>query len=128
METIFRSIGQIALAAVIGAGSWGCAMVMVQAPSRDDVEVTTRFGIVSVEIRPGAGAVLVESTTVGAVNSFEGFALGYHNANIAAVAGGRCQMVLWIRTNEQLQELNALLREGTDVCVVRTEASRGGKP
>lgn len=128
MGTIFRLIGRTALAVAIGAGAWGCARVMVQAPSRDDVEVTTRFGIVSVEIKPGMGAVLVESTSLGAVNSFEGLALGYHNASIAAVAEGRCQLILWIRTNEQLQELNALLRERTDVCLVRPGATRGGKP
>lgn len=128
METIFRSIARAALAVVIGVGAGGCARVMVQVPSRDDVEVTTRFGIVSVEIKPGMGAVLVESTSVGAVNSFEGLAVGYHSASIAAVAEGRCQLILWIRTNEQLQELNALLRERTDVCLVRPGATRGVIP
>jgi hypothetical protein len=125
MGTILRSIARIVLATAIGAGAWGCARVVVQVPTRDDVEITTRFGIVSVEIKPGVGAVLVDSTSLGAVNSLEGFVLGYHNASIASVAGDRCQLVVWIKTNEQLQELRALLRERTDVCVAGPHASGG---
>jgi len=118
MKALLCAIARAVPATSICLSVWGCTVIAVHAPSKDDVEIKTRFGIVSVEIKPGAGAVMVESTSLGAINSFEGLAVGYHNTSIAAVAGGRCQLVLWIRTNEQLQELNSLLRDRTDVCVV----------
>jgi len=106
----------------------GCAVVRIQTAGKDDVEVKRRFGIVSVEIKPGAGATLVESTSLGAINGFEGFTLGYRSATVAALAGERCQLVVWINTGEQLQELDQLLRDRTDVCVVRPEETVKGKP
>jgi len=106
----------------------GCAVVHVQTPGKDGVEVKQGFGIVSVEIKPGAGATLVESTTFGASNGFQGFALGYQSATVAAIAGDQCRLVLWIKTDEELKELNQLLRERTDVCVVRPDVMRKGRP
>jgi len=106
----------------------GCAVVRIQAAGKDDVEVKQRFGIVSVDIKPGAGATLVESTSLGAINGFEGFTLGYHSATVAALAGERCQLVVWIKTGEELKELDQLLRDRTDVCVVRPDEMERGKP
>jgi hypothetical protein len=62
---------------------------------------------------------VVESTSIGAINGFEGFALGYHDATVAAFASDDCQLILWIKTNGQLKELDELLGDRTGVCVVR---------
>ena len=96
-----------------------CAVVRIQAAGKDDVEVKQHFGIVSVEIKPGAGATVVDSTSIGAIKSLEGLALGYHSATVTAFAGGRCQLVVWIKTGEELKELDQLLRDRADVCAVR---------
>jgi hypothetical protein len=121
-----------ALVAVCAASSTlalaGCAVVRIQTTGKDDVEVKQRFGIVSVEIKPGAGATLVESTSLGAINGVQGFALGYHSAQLAALAGERCQLVVWIKTGEELKQLDELLRDRTDVCVVRPDESGRGRP
>lgn len=121
-----------ALALFCAAGSAltlaGCAVVRIQTAGKDEVEVKQRFGIVSVEIKPGAGATLVDSTSLGAINGFEGLALGYHRANLAAIAGDKCRLVVWIKSGEQLQELEQLLRDRTDVCVVRPDKTGKEKP
>lgn len=119
-----------AFAAACLAGSLlGCTVVRIQTPGADGVEVKQRFGIVSLEIKPGAGATLVESSGFGASNGFQGFSLGYHNATVAALSADKCRLVLWIKTGEELKELNQLLSaHGTDICVVRPDdLGRGGQ-
>lgn len=122
--------GFLVVACAMGAmlGSGGCAVVRIQAAGKDDIEVKRSIGIVSVEIKPGASATVVESTTLGAINGVEGFALGYHDATVAAFAGESCQLILWIKTNEQLQQLDELLRDRTDICVVRPDSMTRRKP
>lgn len=114
-------LGCLVIACAISAtlGSGGCAVVRIQTADKDDVEVKRGFGIVSVKIKPGAGATVVESTSIGAINGFEGFALGYHDSTVAAFASDGCQLIVWIKTNEQLKELDELLSDRTGVCVVR---------
>jgi hypothetical protein len=115
--------------AVLGAAcTCACAVIRIQSSSNEDVEVKTRFGIVSVELRPGAGTVLIDSRSFGAINAVDGFSVGYHSASFAAIARDGCHIVLWIRTDEQLKELNGLLRDRTDICVLSPESSKGGKP
>ena len=81
------------------------------------------------EIKPGAGATLVESSGFGASNGFQGFSLGYHNATVAALSGDQCRLVLWITTGVEIKELNRLLSaQGTDICVVSADQIRIGKP
>lgn len=124
----FRALLVFLCAAGATLGLAGCAVVRIQAAGSDGVQVKQRFGIVSVEITPGAHATLVESTSLGAFRGFEGFALGYHNASLLALAGDRCQLVLWIRTDEQLRELNQFLRDRTGVCVVHPDEFSKEKP
>jgi len=122
MKAFLCSIARAVPALLICLGLWGCAVITIHVPSKDDVEIRSHLGIVSVEIKPEAKAVILESTSLGAINSFEGFAVGYHNTSIAAVADGRCQLVVWIKSNEELEELKSLLSERkTDLCVVRTD-------
>jgi uncharacterized protein YceK len=109
----------IAFAMAAALGLEGCAVIRIQTAGKDDIEVKHRFGIVSVEIKPGAGATIVESTSFGAINGFEGFVLGYRDATMAAVGREHCQLVLWIKTKDQLKELGELLIDRTDICVVR---------
>jgi hypothetical protein len=124
------SFGFLAIACAMSAtlGLAGCAVVRIQTADKDDVEVKRGFGLVSVKIKPGAGATVFESTTFGAINGVEGFALGYHDATVAALALEHCQLVLWIKTKEQLKELDELLRDRTDVCVVRPDQITRRKP
>ena len=110
-------------AAVLGAA--GCAVVTIHAASRDDVEVDSRFGIVSVQIRPRAGPVIVESTSFGAGNSFDGFSVGYRSASLAALPADDCRIVLWVRNVDDLDHLNALLGAHTDVCVAGAAGAKG---
>jgi hypothetical protein len=93
-----------------------CTVVRIEDSRSGKVEVERRFGILSVELRPGTEAV-VESTSFGLVNTYSGMAIGYHSASLAALAPGTCRVVLWIRSDEQLKELRELLRERADVCV-----------
>lgn len=124
---MIRSIGPTVSAALAATALSGCAVVSVQTVSKGDVEVTKGLGVVSIQVKPSTATVLVESTSFGAVRGFDGFALGYNRASLAAIAGDRCQLVLWVSTNEQLRELSALLRDRADICVVRPESSRGEK-
>jgi len=113
----FRSILRISV--VITALTLdGCAVVRIQTSGTDAVEVKRGFGIVSVNVKPDADATVVESTSFGAINGLDGFAVGYHDATWAAFKDDSCHVVLWIDTNEQLEELSEFLRTRTDVCVV----------
>ena len=96
----------------------GCTVVRIQTAGTKDVEVKQHFGIVTIEAKPGAETILVDSTTFGVINSFDGFAVGYHDASMAFMSGNRCQMVIWLKTGEQLAELDKILRDHTGVCVV----------
>jgi hypothetical protein len=98
-------------------GAAGCAVVTIHAASRDDVEVASRFGVVSVQLKPGAGPVLVESTSFGVDNSFDGFVVGYRSASLAAMPPESCRIVLWVRGVEDVKQLNSLLGGSTDICV-----------
>jgi hypothetical protein len=99
----------------------GCAVVRIQTPGSDAAEVKRGFGIVSVVVKPNADATVVESTTFGAIHGLEGFSIGYHEATWAAFKDNSCHVVLWIDTNEQLDQLNEFLHGRTDVCVVRPQ-------
>lgn len=112
---------------ILALAQWviGCAVVRVQVAGKDDVEVKQRFGIVSIEVEPGSDTVLVDSTSFGVINSFGEFAVGYHDATMAVISADRCQIVLWIRTNDQLTRLDELLRDRTGVCVVNLKQGRG---
>lgn len=116
------------VAVLIAVGLPGCVVVKVQTELKGEVEVTTHFGVVSMELKPAAGAILAEATGFGLIKGVEGFVLGYHSANVSAIAGDRCQLVLWIMSNEQLQELDMLLRDRKDLCVVWAESSKMEKP
>lgn len=99
----------------------GCAVVNVHSSSNGDVEVTRGFGIVSVAVSPKAGAVIVESSGFGAMRSAEGSVLGYRSSTLAALPPEGCRLVIWIQTDEQLRELDSLVRaHGADLCVVRS--------
>lgn len=113
------------LLATATLGAAGCAVVTIQAASREDVEVTSRFGVVRVELKPAAGPVVVESTSFGAINAFDGFSVGYRSASLAALPAGSCRILLWVRGADDVKQLNALLGGSTDVCVV--PAVRAGK-
>lgn len=98
----------------------GCSVVNIQVASRDEVEVTRGVGIVNVQLSPKTRAVVAESTTFGMINSLNGFAAGYHNAMMAASGEGHCGIVLWIRTNDDLIQLQQLLKDRSDVCITRS--------
>jgi hypothetical protein len=104
----------------------GCAVVNVQTAGKDDVEITRGLGIVSVQVKPGAGAVIVESVSLGMINGADGFSLGYQAASTAAVARDSCRLIVWVNAYGQLKELSDLLQDRTDVCVVRTDYSKRG--
>lgn len=113
----------LSLAAALATGA--CTTIRIEAQSKDDVEISARFGIVKLELRPGGQGVVVDSSSFGAINTFDGFALGYHRALYAALGPEDCRVVLWIQTGEQLKELDQLLRNHSQVCVVSsTEARR----
>lgn len=114
------------VAAALATGA--CATVRIEAQSRDDVEVKTHFGIVSLVLRPGARSVVVDSNSFGVINTLEGLAVGYHSTSYAALAPDDCRIVLWIRANDQMNELERLLRDRTDVCVMPRLNSTKGKP
>lgn len=116
----------LALLAAIVTGA--CTTIRIEAQSKDDVEISTRFGIVSIELTPGAKSVVVDSSSFGAINTFDGLAVGYHRARYAALGPKDCRVVLWIQTDEQLREIDQLLRNHSQICVVSsTEANRSKK-
>jgi len=112
------------LAATIALVQWlcGCTTVNIHTSASDEAQVATGFGIVSVEIKPRHGAVIVESTSLGAIHGVEGLAIGYHSSSIVALPDSRCQLVVWTNSQAQLNELERLLRDRTDVCVVQANA------
>lgn len=103
-------------------------MVNIQVASRDEVEVTRGVGMINVQLSPKTRAVVAESTTLGVINSFDGFAAGYHAATVAAMGEGHCGMVLWIRTNEDIAQLKGLLKERSNVCIARSTTSNKDMP
>lgn len=119
------------LRALLGAGAAlaaaGCAVVTIHAASRSDVEVSTHFGIVSVQLKPAAGPVLVESTSFGASNDVDGFSVGYRSASLATWPAGGCRIVLWVRNRDDVKHLSALLGGSTDVCVAPAAAADKGE-
>lgn len=114
---IARSLTRLAVAfALAGCALPGCTVVRIQEASSGKVEVERHFGVLSVGLKPESDAV-IESTTVGFVNTYDGMAIGFHSATVAALGAAKCRVVLWIRTDAQLKELQDLLRERADVCV-----------
>ena len=119
-------VPHLVLCAVLLAA--GCAIVEIRSPGSDHVRVERRFGMISVTIEPKAGAVFVDSTSFGAMNAFEGLAVGYHRSSVVYAAPDSCQIALWISTSEQVSLLNDLLAGKTDVCVVNPLKTKGEKP
>ena len=106
----------------------GCTVVRVQVSGRDEVEVKQGMGVVSVQVKPGAGAVVVDSTAFGAINGPEGFTLGYYAGTVAAIERGGCHLVVWVSSGEQLGELKELLQDRADVCAVRPQYAKRETP
>lgn len=129
MIDVFR-IGFINIAfAMSGAFALvGCAVLHIQTTNKDDVEVKRGVGIVSVAVTPSRGPTVIESKTLGVINGLEGFSVGYHSATVAVFSDQNCQLILWIKTNEQLQQLNELLNDRTDICVVNPNQPTREKP
>ena len=113
-------------AAVLLLACAGCTTVRIQVADRKDVEVRQLFGIAAVEVQPGAG-VLLESRSLGATRSIDGFVLGYHSASLATLPPGRCQLVVWVTNEAQVKELASLLGGRGDVCVLQPERKLGEK-
>lgn len=105
-----------------------CTVVHVRGSSKDDVAVYRDFGIVNVNLKSGARSVVVNSNSLGVINTLEGLAVGYHSATYAALAPDDCRIVLWIRADQQLKELEQFLGDRTDVCVVQPTPSKEGTP
>jgi hypothetical protein len=106
----------------------GCAVVHVHAPGKDDVEVTRGFGVLSVQAKPGAGAVVVDSVALGLVDGFDGVSLGYRSLTGAVIARDSCHLVVWVKTEHELKTLQQVLQDRTDVCAVRPVHSTGRTP
>lgn len=104
-----------------------CTTIRIEAQSKDDVEISTRFGIVNLELKPGDQGVIVDSSSFGAINTFNGFAFGYHRALYAALRPHDCRVVLWIQTDEQLTELDKLLRNHAQICAVSSTEARSNR-
>ena len=119
---------RVSLVLAVALATGACTTVRIQGPTKDEYEVKQRFGIVTVELKPSARAVVVDSTGIGVINALEGLTVGYHNSSYAVLPGGDCRIVLWIRTDEQLKELNQLLRERADICVLPAKPLTWEKP
>lgn len=124
LASVLRILAGVPAALSLGA----CAVVHIQGPSKDDVAVYRKFGIVNVDLKPGARSVVVNSSSFGVINALEGFAVGYHSAAYAALSPGDCRIVLWIRGDEQLKELDQLLGDRSNVCVIQPTPSKGETP
>lgn len=105
-----------------------CTVVHVQGSSKDDVAVYRDFGFVNVNLRPGARSVVVNSSSLGVINTLEGLAVGYHNTTYAALAPDDCRIVLWIRADQELKELVQFLGDRTNICVVQPTSYKGETP
>ncbi len=97
----------------------GCAIVRIEAGSLDEVQVKAAMGVVSVEIKPQVGAVVVDATSFGAIRGAEGLTLGYQAATYAALAQDRCQLVVWVTGSEDLTKWSEVLGDASQVCIVR---------
>lgn len=117
-----------ALGLLVSLSVSGCAIVHVHGPRPGDIEVKQRFGIVSVDVRSGAAATVVEATSVGVLHGVHGLAVGYQHATQATLPPGDCRIVLWLRSAEDWKELQGLLDGRTDVCVVPPADSSRRKP
>lgn len=96
----------------------GCTVVNVHTAAKDGIEVTRGLGIVSLQVKPGAGAVLVDSVGFGVINGPDGVALGYRAATTVVLAHDSCRLLVWVNTEGELKELKDLLQR-EDICVVR---------
>lgn len=122
---MLNSTRALSLVAAIVTGA--CTTIRIEAQSKDDVEISTRFGIVNLELKPGGQSVVVDSSSFGAIKTFDGFTVGYHRALYAALGLNDCRVVLWIQTGEQLKELDQLLRNHSQICVVSSTENRSKK-
>lgn len=109
-------------------GLCACTMVHIQGPTPNDVAVYRKFGIVNVELKPGARSVVVDTSSFGLISGPEGIAVGYHGATYAALSPDDCRIVLWIRSDEQIKELDQLLGDRSNVCVIQPTPSKGETP
>jgi len=126
-QQVCRSYRSLAVSIALAQWVCGCAIVNIHTNKADEAQVATRFGIVSVEIKPQYGAVLIESASLGAIKGVEGLAIGYHRSSILTLSDSRCQLVIWINTQEQINELEKLLHDRADVCIVRPNVKSGEK-
>lgn len=100
------------------AAATACAQVTVQAGD-GSVSRDIRFGIVSLDLRPGTTAQIVEIEGVGIVGQNGAITLGYLSSNTVLLPAQDCRLVVWVeRAADASADLAPLLDGQPEICAV----------
>lgn len=95
-----------------------CAQVTIHAGD-GTVSERTRFGIVSIEPRPGTTAQIIDLQGIGLIAQSGAMTLGHLSSSMAMLPAGDCRIVLWLEDTTAPPASLAGLLDGTpELCAV----------
>ena len=114
-----RTARGVFASAALFVGS-ACAQVTIHAGD-GSVTQDTRFGVVSIEPRPGTTAQIVELRAFGLSGQNGGLTLGYLSSTMAVLPADDCRVVVWVEragAAPAAAVTKELLGGRTDICTV----------
>lgn len=123
-----RATAALPLAALAAFGMTACTSIAI-VDREGNTRIERSFGFASVELHPGAEAVLAEITALGYHGGPLGVSLGFHRAEIAALPGAAdCRLVVWPRDSEDVARLKQLLGDAPGICVLVQPSPKENRP
>jgi hypothetical protein len=100
----------------------GCTTISI-VDQGGKVSVSRNWGTIKVELNPGTQTALAEITGLGYLSGPLGTTLGFSKSSFVAL-GENCQLILWIKDAEQVQQLKNTLANPENLCIIST-ATKG---
>lgn len=110
-----RDVRRSCCAALCVALATACTTIEVR-EGEGSVRVERRFGLLSVDIAPGAEPVVARVRSLGVSDMPFGVSAGWSAQDIALP--GDCRIVLWVEDSAQVEALEELLADVDDVCAI----------
>jgi len=119
---VSRCLFRTVLTAIALPIAGGCTSIHLH--NQDSVTVTTKFGLTVIHLNPAHSAVTVVKTDgLGVISTPTGITIGWVSELFAAVSvDSRCQILLWIEKQSELESVLSLLRKNekslNNICII----------
>lgn len=107
------------IASFFSAALLGCTTISITEKD-GKVRVSRSFGAITIEMVPGSKSVLAEAVGLGYLTGPLGTTIGF-SKNSFAVLGRDCRLILWNSDKEQAKQLQELLGNHANVCIISPE-------